>query len=370
MTSPVAREIETLEARLLDPEVRASASQLSTLLADDFVEFGSSGRVYDKNAIVAALATETSRAREMLDFRVTMLGPDSALATYRVETASSASLRSSTWIRRDGRWQLRFHQGTTAPTDGATPKLYDSLAPWWPLMSAPEDYAEEAEFYRRALEDACEVKPRTVLELGSGGGNNASHLKAHFEMTLVEPSPGMRAVSRDLNPDCEHVEGDMRNVRLDRVFDAVFVHDAVVYMMSEADLKRAIETAFVHCSPGGAALFAPDHTKENFRSSTDCGGHDGDGRSLRYLEWTRDGAAEGSTYPVEYVYLLRDRDGSTRVEHDRHHEGLFSESTWLRLLKEVGFEGSIHPFSHSEVESGACDVFLAKRPKSKGGRNA
>src|SRR6185436_20585470 len=131
------------------------------------------------------------------------------------------------------------------------PKLYNELAEWWPLMSAPADYAEEAALYQRALLEACERPAQTLLELGSGGGNNASHLKARFSMVLVDRSPGMLRVSRALNPDCEHVEGDMRTVRLGREFDCVFVHDAVVYMTTEDDLRRAIETAYLHCKPGG-----------------------------------------------------------------------------------------------------------------------
>ena len=70
------------------------------------------------------------------------------------------------------------------------PLLYHELAAWWPLMSAPADYEEEAAFYQRALLDASEHSPQTLLELGSGGGNNASHLKARFDMVLVDRSPG------------------------------------------------------------------------------------------------------------------------------------------------------------------------------------
>ena len=146
--------------------------------------------------------------------------------------------------------------------------MYDELAPWWPLLSAPADYGEEAAFYRGAILGAAELEVRSVLELGSGGGNNASHLKRHFDLTLVEPSAGMLAVSRALNPHCEHVQGDMRTVRLGRRFDAVFVHDAVCYMTSEEDLLRAMETAFVHTRPGGSVVFAPDHVRETFRPST------------------------------------------------------------------------------------------------------
>lgn len=242
-----------------------------------------------------------------------------------------------------------------------SPKLYHELASWWPLLSSPLEYAEEAEFYRRALVSACEKQPRTLLELGSGGGNNASHLKAYFEVTLVEYSPAMIAVSRAINPDCEHALGDMRTVRLGRQFDCVFVHDAVCYMTTESDLRRAIETAFAHCKPGGAALFFPDHVRENFRPSTDHGGHDGEERSLRYLEWTWDPDPTDTSYVVEYVYLLRTADGAVRAEQDRHVEGLFARAEWLRILSEVGFEPAVVPFEHSELEPGEHELFIAKR---------
>jgi SAM-dependent methyltransferase len=242
------------------------------------------------------------------------------------------------------------------------PKLYDQLASWWPLLSAPDDYAEEAAFYRRALVDAGNRPLKTVLELGSGGGNNASHLKADFQMTLVDCSPGMLQASRALNPDCEHVEGDMRTVRLGRQFDAVFVHDAVSYMATEADLKQAIETTFVHCKPGGAALFAPDYVRENFRSSTEHGGYDGPNRGLRYLMWTWDPNPDDATYVVDFAYLLRSGDEPMRVEHDRHVEGLFSRHDWLRLLAAAGFQSKVAPMEHSELEPGSAEVFVCVRP--------
>jgi SAM-dependent methyltransferase len=242
-------------------------------------------------------------------------------------------------------------------------KLYDELASWWPLLSAPEEYEEEAAFYAMALASACEGPLRTVLELGSGGGNNASHLKKGFEMVLVDPSEGMRAVSRVLNPECEHVAGDMRSVRLGRQFDGVFVHDAVCYITTLADLRRTMDTACAHCRPGGAVLFAPDFVRETFRPSTDHGGHDGEGRSLRYLEWTWDPDPSDDTYLVDFAYLLREANGDVRTEHDRHVEGLFSRADWLRLLSEAGFEGArAVPVPHSELEPGSHEVLVAARP--------
>jgi SAM-dependent methyltransferase len=245
------------------------------------------------------------------------------------------------------------------------PKMYEELASWWPLLSPPSDYEEEAAFFAAALASACDTPPRTVLELGSGGGHNASHLKARFAMVLVEPSPGMRAVSRTLNPDCEHVEGDMRTVRLGRQFDGVFVHDAVCYMTTKHDLALAIETAFVHCRPGGAAVFAPDYVRENFRPSTEHGGSDAAGRGARFLEWVWDPDPADSTYVADYAYLLREKDGTVRVEHDRHVEGLFGRGDWLRLLAGAGFAPRAVPFEHSALEPGHHEVFVATRPPGR-----
>lgn len=242
-------------------------------------------------------------------------------------------------------------------------RLYGELASWWPLLSTPADYAEEAAFYRKLLDEAVGSAPRSLLELGSGGGNNASHLKAHFEaMTLVDASPGMLEVSRELNPQCEHLEGDMRTLRLHKEFDCVFVHDAVCYMTTTVDLRQAIETAYLHCRPGGAALFAPDYVREKFKPTTDHGGHDSeDGkRGLRYLEWTWDPEPADTVYTVDYAYLLREGD-DVRVVHDRHLEGLFPRAHWLRLLSETGFEPRVVPLEHSEVDPTTHEVFIGRK---------
>jgi len=212
-------------------------------------------------------------------------------------------------------------------------KLYNELATWWPLLSSPEDYADEADFFWQLLSGAGLPASGSLLEMGSGGGNNASHLKHHCaHMTLTDFSPRMLEVSRTLNPECEHLEGDMRTLRLGRLFDAVFIHDAIDYITSPDDLRRSMETAFAHCRPGGAALFTPDHVRETSLPLTDHGGHDGDGRALRYLEWTYDPDETDTTYVVEFAYLLREAGQPVRFEHEQHVCGLFPRSWWLQLF--------------------------------------
>ena len=112
--SDIARHLFELEQQLLQPEVRVSAEKVSALLADGFVEFGSSGAIYDKAQIIAALQQETGRGpRTIADFSARELGPDVCLVTYRV--VESRTIRSSVWQRTDGHWRMEFHQGTKVP---------------------------------------------------------------------------------------------------------------------------------------------------------------------------------------------------------------------------------------------------------------
>lgn len=215
-------------------------------------------------------------------------------------------------------------------------KLYDELADWWPLMSPPEEYAAEAEPVARLLSAGIDrMRPR-LLELGAGGGHLASHLKARFDMTLVDLSPRMLEQSRRLNPECRHLIGDMRSLRLEERFDAVLVFDAISHMQTEAELLATMHTARVHLEPGGVALFCPDWTVECFAPATSMGGVDGLERGMRYLEWTQP-TIRGTTYEIDLVYLLREADGTRRVVWDRMVLGIFPRETWTRLLTEASF---------------------------------
>ena len=240
--------------------------------------------------------------------------------------------------------------------------FYGRFASWWPLISPIEDYEEEAAYLASLLLSQGKSVTR-VLELGSGGGSNAFYLKQHFDLTLVDLSKSMLEVSRALNPECSHLCGDMRSLRLGETFDAVFAHDAIDYMKTEQELAAAIETAFVHCRPGGRAIFMPDDVSETYEDSTEHGGSDApDGRAARYLEWSWDPDPNDDQVCTEYTFLLRDQDGSIVRAHETHHYGLFGTDTWRRLIEEQGFAVDV-VVEDTEEDRTPRRVFVAERPE-------
>jgi hypothetical protein len=107
--------VRHLEEQLLEPEVRRSADHVGRLLADEFIEFGSSGAIYDKRGIIDALQfEEPGTTVRMVDFTARPIASDVVLVTYRSirEGTPNSRLRSSIWKSIDGRWQMIFHQGT------------------------------------------------------------------------------------------------------------------------------------------------------------------------------------------------------------------------------------------------------------------
>lgn len=115
--------IRALEEELFKQTVRGSPKSVGNLLADSFVEFGRSGRMYEKEGVLRSLPAESIETRETLtasDFVLRPLADDVVLLTYRSFRLAEGkedrqTLRSSIWKFISGRWQMVFHQGT--PTD-------------------------------------------------------------------------------------------------------------------------------------------------------------------------------------------------------------------------------------------------------------
>lgn len=277
--------------------------------------------------------------------------------------------------------------------------IYSDLADWWPMISPPHEYKQEAAYLATVLSQATprhatprHATPRqatpsqaparhappsqapasasapagqarlSVLDLGSGGGHVAVHLKRAFSMTLVDLSDQMLAASRRLNPECEHHLGDMRTLRLGRRFDAVLVHDAIDYIVGTADLRRVINTAAAHCQPGGLAIFVPDYVKDSFAEVTGGGGGGVDeaGRTASFAERTWDPDPADDWVQADYEFTLHTPGSAPRVVRESHRLSAFSRDTWITLLTEANLDPDAGIDLHQRVGQRPANLFATR----------
>lgn len=226
-----------------------------------------------------------------------------------------------------------------------SPRLYGELAELWPLVSPPEDYVEEARILAAVLRELAGPRERpSLLDLGSGGGHHLHPFAQGFELVAVDRSEAMLAHSRRLNPGVEHAVGDLRELRLDRRFDLVLIHDALAYLLDERDVTAALATAAAHLEPGGGLVLVPDRLRETFFDGELTTSQHADGeRELTFVEYVHDPDPTDTQLEVVMLMLVR-QTGRVRVEEDRHAVGLFSRAQWLALLAEAGFEATLRPF--------------------------
>lgn len=105
--------IRELEEELLNPGTRKSTEELTWLISDDFYETGSSGKVYTREEVIAALKNETTQNITIEEFRTINLSADIITAYYvAVKNGAVRSRRCSIWKKTDDRWQIYYHQGT------------------------------------------------------------------------------------------------------------------------------------------------------------------------------------------------------------------------------------------------------------------
>lgn len=242
--------------------------------------------------------------------------------------------------------------------------LYGELVPFYHLLDPLDDHRDEGQAFGSVVADAV-PGAQSLLELGSGAGHGAYYIKEKFQrVTLLDLSPPMLSLSERLNPDCEHIRGDMRTARLDRTFDGCLIHDAIAYMTSTSDLLAAVTTAFFHLRPKGAALLVPDCVKESFKDSYEHHAGDDGERSLRCISWAHDPDPADEAQVTDFALLLRE-DGRVRAAHDRHVFGLFGIATWIATCETAGFSVDVisRPLPDAYEGSAYTDkMFLCRKP--------
>jgi len=238
-------------------------------------------------------------------------------------------------------------------------QLYSELAHYWPLLSPPESLQEEAQKCLALLTEKTGFI-NNILELGCGSGSLASHFPEPLQATLVDHSSEMLALSQARNPQHTHHCLDVRDFKLNFIFDAVLMHDAVMYLTSPTDLLATLKTAAHHVRPGGTVLFIPDVVTETFSPGhTLVGGFDTETCSGRLTEWHHSADPSKNNYKVEFSLMIMEKNAPVRCIHETHTMGLFSFDEWNALLQAAGF---VLAPPHFDVNGPAGIPFRAYRP--------
>lgn len=107
------RQLHELEERLMRPGTRSSRRNLEELIAEEFVEIGTSGTEYDRESVISAMALEQPTAWSIANFKARALGENVVLVTYTAtKSGGDSSVRCSIWKRQGSQWRVVFHQGT------------------------------------------------------------------------------------------------------------------------------------------------------------------------------------------------------------------------------------------------------------------
>lgn len=244
----------------------------------------------------------------------------------------------------------------------SAPRLYADLAPLWPALAAPDDYAAEAAELERLLSRALGPGPLNLVEFGAGGGSTLAHLSklgsrgGRHDVTAVDLSPAMLAVAEGHAPGLRTVVADMRTIALPDAgsFDAVLAHDAIDYLLTEADLRATARAAAALLRPGGVFLAAPTYTTETFEpgeSAEDTVLLAGGGEAAQELTFhtTVEAADRGALMTISLTIRGEgegegegERNNASEVKRieDLHPLGLFPARTWLTALESAGLHAT------------------------------
>jgi hypothetical protein len=106
------------EEKLWRAETRFDNTLMDKLFADDFFEFGRSGKRYSRSELLfePGQFSEINASLPFKEFDARRLSNDVVLVTYISEVTYGEDIeranRSSIWSKANGEWRLRFHQGT------------------------------------------------------------------------------------------------------------------------------------------------------------------------------------------------------------------------------------------------------------------
>ena len=220
-------------------------------------------------------------------------------------------------------------------------KLYTDLAWLWSAVTPMSTYIDEAQDLLDIVTGALGHPPKSILELGAGGGyllHDLQTLYPDVEVTLVDSSAEMLAQAKQRNPRANIIQDDMTDLDLSQQFDVVFLHDAVMYLPDTDSVSAVLKMMHRHVSERGVAVIVPDICKETFEERILTADSASDLVRVHITEWHWDPEVDDDRISVSFSVLYKRSGEADVVSHCETHQMLvLSLSDWMTLFAEHGW---------------------------------
>lgn len=218
-------------------------------------------------------------------------------------------------------------------------RLYGDLAlAYHEMYRSLYDYQKEFDYYDTKLRD---LECKTILEIGCGTGHLARYLlDAGYDYTGYDLSEDMLDIARTENPDGVFIQGDMREIKLDRTFDTVLITGRTfIHLIEDDDIYRTLDSVRTILEPGGYLIFDcidSDHLERDFRPEMV---HEVDAGIRKYKRESKSTKVPGKGYLWRWdaLYRIRENDEERKVE-DTMILRAFNRAELAGFLDSCGYE--------------------------------
>jgi SAM-dependent methyltransferase len=221
--------------------------------------------------------------------------------------------------------------------------VFQLSAEHYDTLYAVKDYEREAHLLRDRLSH-LDPSLHTVLDVACGTGAHDEHLCRFYEVDGLDLRPEFLDAARRRNTSGRYHVGDMRDFRLDRLYDvAICLFSSIGYARTRMELVRTLTCFHDHLTPRGVVVIEPWLTPGVYETPAVRHMHGGSGADsiVRMSHSSRREEGTDSVSVMELHYLV----GSTQaVEYSRetHEMGLFTERQMAAALVEAGFADVHH----------------------------
>ncbi len=220
-------------------------------------------------------------------------------------------------------------------------RLYNQFQWVWDMIGTIEDYEKLARYIAGRIRKHETLQTKTLLHLGCGSGCIDHHLKGQFIITGVDLSEKMLESARLKNPECEYIQGDMRDVRVDRLFDVVIIPESIDYMRSEEDIVQAFSNAGRMLNKDGFLMVMVGYDPEQFpQNRTTVEQVTSNGTELTFIENNYTNYPYSNSFEATFIFMIRDK-GKPQIMLDVHTLGLFGKEVWKNGMKKAGLDTEI-----------------------------